>query len=61
MFGDEIKYICRLRWCFIIDVSDRQHLQSLPSPAAPKLSTSLAPMTGREIVPYGSELKKPYR
>jgi hypothetical protein len=24
MFGDEIKYICRLCWRFIIDASDRQ-------------------------------------
>ena len=26
MFGDGIKYICRLCWWFIIDVSDRQHV-----------------------------------
>ena len=25
MFGDGIKYICRLYWRFIIDVNDRQH------------------------------------
>jgi hypothetical protein len=24
MIGDEIKYICRLCWWFIIDVNDRQ-------------------------------------
>ena len=30
MFGDGIKYICRLCWWFIIDVSDRQQQPHLP-------------------------------
>jgi hypothetical protein len=41
MFGDGIKYICRLCWRFIIDVSDRQQAPlslTFATPWAAKLS-----------------------
>ena len=62
MFGDGIKYICRLYCWFIIDVNDRQQWRcapAVPPPAStmaamPPPAPPLLPSSGDDFI-YGEE------